>query len=138
MHQALQAGRSVTLALSGSRAAAVYPLNRLPPAVEVQLATQDGSAGQRGQIIDLLPELLGWADAVSAVGSTGLYRVLKSQVAQARWRGEVDFLYGLVAEGLLPCGVGACQACTVETTAGLELSCLAGPVFDLMTLDLTR
>ena len=48
MHQALQAGRSVTLALSGSRAAAVYPLNRLPPAVETGPLRSPGARPDAG------------------------------------------------------------------------------------------
>ena len=60
------------------------------------------------------------------------------QVEAVRLRGEAGFLYGLVSEELLPCGVGTCLACTVSTSAGLRLTCVDGPVFDLMTLDLVE
>jgi dihydroorotate dehydrogenase electron transfer subunit len=138
MNRAVQAGLSATLLLGGQRAAALYPLDRLPPAVEVQLATLDGSAGHRGPLTALLPDLLCWADGVCAVGSISLYRALKDQVAAVRLSGEAGFLYGLVVEGLLPCGVGACLACTVPAIDGLRLTCVDGPIFDLMPLDFTE
>jgi dihydroorotate dehydrogenase electron transfer subunit len=125
----------VTLALGGSRAAALYPLNLLPPMVEVQLATLDGSAGAQGPVTALLPDLLRWADLVDACGSTALYFALKSQVEQVRLGAGTGFLYGVVLENLIPCGVGACLGCAIETRAGLKLTCLDGPVFDLMDLD---
>lgn len=138
MSLAVQAGVAVTLALGGTRRGALFPVERLPAAVEVQYATLDGSLGQRGLVSELLPDLLPWADCVCTVGSTGLYRTLKSQVEQFRLPEEPDFLYGLVTAGLLPCGVGACLACPVETRSGLKFSCVDGPVFDLMAVDLDK
>jgi dihydroorotate dehydrogenase electron transfer subunit len=135
LRRGVAAGLSVTLALGGSRAAVLYPVNRLPPVVEVQLATLDGSVGHRGPITDLLPELLGWADAVCAVGSPELYRQLKSQAAQVRLAVDTGFLTGLVTCRLFGCGVGACHGCSVTTETGLKLTCLDGPVFDLMDLE---
>ena len=135
MHRAIAAGLAVTLALGGSRAEALYPLKNLPPAVEVRLATRDGSAGQRGSVADLLPDLLAWADVVCAAGSPALYRALKQHAAAARFRLEPGFMYGLVDTGLLPCGVGVCLGCPVETAAGQKLACLHGPVFDLAELE---
>ena len=138
MNRAVAAGVSVTLLLGGPRAAAIYPVDRLPPAVEAQLVTLDGSLGHRGSVSHLLPDLLRWADAVCAVGSIALYRTLKNQVETVRLPGEAGFLYGLVGSDLLPCGVGACLACTVPAGDGLRLTCVDGPVFDLMILDLAR
>ncbi|MGB9632969.1 MAG: hypothetical protein ACPL8I_06560 [Chloroflexaceae bacterium] len=34
----------------------------------------------------------------------------------------------------MPCGVGACQGCLVETRDGARLGCKDGPVFDLRDL----
>ncbi len=131
MTQALAANRSVTLALGGSRAAALYPVSKLPPAVEYQAATLDGSLGHRGPVTNLLPPLLRWADAVCAVGSPALYQSLKQQTETVRLRLEPGFLFGLQSHKPLLCGVGACLACSVDTQTGLKLACLDGPVFDL-------
>lgn len=136
MRRGLAAGLAVTLALGGRRAADLYPISALPPAVEFQAATLDGSLGRRGPVADLLPELLRWADLVCAAGSIELYRRLRVETAVVRFRAEREYLYGLVTNAPLACGTGACLGCPVETVAGLRLACLDGPVFDLTTLEL--
>jgi len=135
MDRAIDEGISVTLALGGSRTAMLYPVSEVPPVVEFQAATLDGSLGHRGPVADLLPELLGWADAVCAVGSTTLYRALQTQTEKVRLRAEADYVYGLVNPHRFACGVGACHSCMLETKVGLKLSCVDGPVFDLTQLD---
>jgi dihydroorotate dehydrogenase electron transfer subunit len=131
---ALEADHSVTLALGASRAQALYPISRLPPAVEFQAATLDGSFGRRGAVTRLLPDLLRWADQVCAVGSFRLYQAIKAEAGQVRFAAPGGFAYGLLSDLPLACGVGACLACAVETSAGIKLSCSDGPVFDLADL----
>ena len=135
MQQAMLAGYAVTLALGGRRATTLYPLSQLPPQVEVQAATWDGSLGHRGEISEITPELLRWADVVGAVGSSLLYQNLCTQTREARFGNDRGFLYGLLDQTPLACGIGACLGCTLETEQGLKLSCTDGPVVDLMTLD---
>ena len=135
MERAIAAGIAVTLVLGGSRASALYPAATLPPVVEYHVATLDGSMGHRGQVTELLPELLPWADVVCAAGSIRLYRTLQSQVETVRFGREPGFLYGLVGPTLLACGLGACMGCTLETERGRWLACTDGPVFDLALLE---
>jgi dihydroorotate dehydrogenase electron transfer subunit len=134
MERALAAGRSVMLALGGSRAGALYPVAQLPPAVEFQAATLDGSLGHHGPITDLLPDLLRWADLVCAVGSPELYQALKTHAQAIRFAAQTGFIYGLMMDWLFPCGVGACLSCALSTPTGLKLVCSDGPVFDLATI----
>lgn len=136
MERAIVAGMAVTLALGASRASRLYPVAALPPVVEFQAATLDGSLGYRGPVTDLLPDLLRWADLTCAVGSLVLYRTLRQQMEQARLRAEADFLYGLSAAPGMACGVGACLSCMVNTDTGSKLACVDGPVFDLVELNL--
>lgn len=135
MHHALASGAAVTLLLGGRTAAAIYPATHLPAAVELHAATADGSLGRRGTLEALLPDFLGWADAVAAVGSPGLYRALQRHTRQVRFGASSDFLFGLAAPALLPCGVGACFGCAMPTATGPRLACTDGPVFDLMALE---
>jgi dihydroorotate dehydrogenase electron transfer subunit len=135
MNRALDAGISVTLALGGSRASMLYPVSTLPPMVEFQAATLDGSLGHRGPVTDLLPNLLRWADAVCAFGSPSLYRALQIQMEKTRLRAEANYAFGLMTSNRMACGVGACMSCTMETKAGLKLSCVDGPVFDLPEME---
>lgn len=131
MERAIAAGVSVTLALGGSRAAMIYPATALPPAVEFQAATLDGSLGRPGPVAGLLPDLLRWADMVCAVGSIELYQILRTVTSSVRLIFQAGFLYSLMLDQALPCGVGACFGCPVETTHGLKFRCVDGPVFDL-------
>jgi len=136
MERAIAAGAAVTLVLGSSRASALYPVAALPPAVEYQAATLDGSLGYRGPVTELLPDLLRWADMTCLVGSTLLYQTVRRQMEQARLRAEANFLYGLVADSPLACGMGACLSCAVSTPNGFKLACVEGPVFDLTELEL--
>jgi dihydroorotate dehydrogenase electron transfer subunit len=136
MERAIAVGAAVTLALGASRASKLYPVAALPPVVEFQAATLDGSLGQRGPVTDLLPDLLRWADLTCAAGSPALYRTLRRQMDQVRLRAEADFLFGLNADPGLACGVGACLSCMVNTDTGPKLACVDGPVFDLVELNL--
>ena len=136
MEQAVAAGLSVTMALGARRSADLYPVAALPPVVEFQAATLDGSLGHAGQLTDLLPDLLPWADRVCAVGSTRLYRAIRTQTEAVRFGKATGFAYGLWADLPLPCGVGACYSCTRYTNAGAKLTCLDGPVFDLTELEI--
>jgi dihydroorotate dehydrogenase electron transfer subunit len=136
MERAIAAGMAVVLALGASRASSLYPVGALPPVVEFQAATLDGSLGQRGPVTDLLPDLLRWADLACAAGSLALYRTLRRQVEHVRLRAETDFLYSLNADSWMACGVGACLSCLVNTDTGPKLACVDGPVFDLVELTL--
>jgi dihydroorotate dehydrogenase electron transfer subunit len=137
MSRAIDAGISVTLALGGSQASTLYPVSTLPPQVEFQAATLDGSLGHCGSVIDLLPKLLGWADMVCAIGSTFLYRALQTHAERSRFSVEENFMFGLLTPYQMACGVGACMSCTMETKIGLKLSCVDGPIFDLAEMDFT-
>lgn len=136
LDRAVAAGVSVALALGATRASALYPAAALPPIVEFQAATLDGSQGHHGPVTDLLPDLLSWADAVCAVGSISFYRRLRQQVEKVRLGATTSFLYGLLATNPMACGVGACLSCALAPESGLKLACVDGPVFDLMTIDL--
>jgi dihydroorotate dehydrogenase electron transfer subunit len=126
---------AITLLTAATRAAGVFPPRELPPAVELRVATADGSLGQRGDVTTLLPDALPWADRVCAAGSRGLYRSLQTAVAGLRpGLPTAGFVQVLLADVPLVCGVGACLACAVQGGRGPRLACVEGPVFDLSDL----
>ncbi|MBN1993156.1 MAG: hypothetical protein JW953_10665 [Anaerolineae bacterium] len=135
MRRAIEAGIAVTLALGASRASTLYPVSALPPVVEFQAATLDGSLGHRGSVADLLPNLLVWADLVCAVGSPHLYRSLQRKAKQTRLGAAANYLFGLIKPYSLLCGAGVCLSCTLQTNTGPQLSCVDGPVFDLTMVE---
>ncbi|MDQ2831917.1 MAG: hypothetical protein M3Y74_23060, partial [Chloroflexota bacterium] len=57
-------GAAVVVLHDAPAAADLLPPLLLPPAVEFHVATADGSAGARGDVLDLLPSYLSWADAL--------------------------------------------------------------------------
>jgi dihydroorotate dehydrogenase electron transfer subunit len=94
---------------------AAWPLPSLPPAVEVQ----------RGP---LTAELAEWAEVVALdVPDPGSAARDIRALCPPR---PAAFVQALVTP-LMPCGVGACQACWVETRRRRQLACVDGPAFSL-------
>jgi dihydroorotate dehydrogenase electron transfer subunit len=129
--QALEARKNVVLIHEAASASQLFPPSGLPPSVEVRLVTQDGSRGKTGTALDLLPELAQWADQVCAVGQLEWYGELVNVLREHRLRLSEGFAWGLIAPEIMPCGVGACGGCAVETRRGYRMACTDGPVFDL-------
>jgi dihydroorotate dehydrogenase electron transfer subunit len=125
--QATAAGKAVTLLQGARTAAKLYPPAMLPPEVEALSATDDGSAGHRGYVTDLLPEYLSWADQVFACGPTPMFAAMAQVVRQARSRKLVQALL----EERMGCGTGVCYGCAVFSRRGVRLVCKDGPRFEL-------
>jgi len=128
---ALVAGTRVLLIHEAPTAAQLFPPTGLPPGVEVRLVTSDGSRGHAGAALDLLPELAQWADQVCAVGDPEWYAALVRALREHRLRLSEGFAWGVLAPEIMPCGLGVCGGCAVETKRGYQYPCTDGPVFDL-------
>lgn len=126
---------SVGLLLQAPAAPALLPPAALPPAVEYYAVAADGSAGANRSLDEALPRVLQWADAVCAAGSPPFLRRLKGHIEQVRFGLQSGFTQ-VLAPVPLPCGVGACLACLVDTGRGTHRACVRGPVFDLVELAL--
>ena len=126
-------GLTVALLLSAATAAELYPIQLLPPALEVHVATADGSSGHRGSARDLLPDLARWADCVCLAHDPSAYPALAEIVREVRMGPRRGFAQALVVPPMA-CGVGACQGCAVRVSRGVKLACTDGPVFDLLEL----
>jgi dihydroorotate dehydrogenase electron transfer subunit len=100
--------------------------------VELRLATEDGSAGRRGLVTELLAEALAEGPAsVYACGPTGMMRRAAELAAGA----GAPCLLSL--ENRMACGFGVCLGCAVPRRAdGYALVCRDGPVFDAGALRL--
>lgn len=126
---------SVELLLEAKTAGDLLPAALLAPAVEYYTATTDGSAGHPGTLEEPLRAALLWADAVAAAGSPAFLRRLGGLLHEVRFGAGAGFAQ-VVAPVDLPCGVGACLACLVESGHGWHRACQRGPVFDLVELTL--
>ncbi len=128
VQQALNRGCSVTLLLGASTAAQLYPEHLLPTKVKLIIATEDGSAGKKGMIIDLLPDFTGWADQIFACGPMPMYRNMALRRKEFKLEGKP---IQISLEVRMGCGLGVCYGCTAKTKSGLKQVCKDGPVFNL-------
>jgi len=123
------AGRRAS-ALAGFRSAAHADAARLL-AGEPRIATDDGSAGHRGVVTELLEAELA-ADGAAAVYACGPPAMLEAV------RGicvERSVPAQLALEEAMACGFGACFGCVVPTTGGYRRICVDGPILSATDLD---
>jgi dihydroorotate dehydrogenase electron transfer subunit len=123
--EAIKKGKEITLLLGASTAGQLYPSRLSPAGIRLVTATEDGTAGNKGMITDILPDFIGWADQVFACGPVDMYR------AMARMPQLKDKPVQVSLELRMGCGLGVCYSCTVKTRNGLRQACKHGPIFDL-------
>lgn len=122
------AGKRVTLLLGAATAKQLYPIKLLPPGVKCVLATEDGSAGHKGMVTDLLPEYTVSADQIFACGPLPMLQyIARNQKKLHINKKPVQ----ISMEMRMGCGVGVCYGCTIRTKSGLKQVCKDGPVFAL-------
>jgi dihydroorotate dehydrogenase electron transfer subunit len=92
----------------------------------VEVATDDGSAGERGFVTVVSERLLAAdkPDVVYVCGPEAMERAVAAQAVAAGVPCQVSL------ERLMACGIGACLSCVVTTTSGRKRACVDGPVFD--------
>ena len=120
--RALAQGCEVTVALGARTRGELVLMDRLDDvSVRMLVATEDGSAGQRGMVTDLARTLLaqGHADALYGCGPERMLMALE----------ELGRCYEIPTqlswEAYMRCGVGLCGSCE----RGGRLVCWDGPVF---------
>lgn len=132
-HAALQRGLAVSLILGVTERAAAPPAAWLPTAVEYHLVTSRVPAAAALAALD--EQTLRWADQLALALPQALWTSLAHRIEQTRLRWPRGFAQ-MVIDMPLPCGVGICDACAIETRRGPRLVCRDGPIVDLR--DLTR
>lgn len=97
---------------------------------EIYIATEDGSAGTKGNVIDAIRENGLTADVIYACGPTPMLRALKAYAA------ENNIECWISMEERMACGIGACLACVCKskekdhhTNVNNKRICKEGPVF---------
>ncbi len=103
--------------------------------INMVLATEDGSAGQKGLVTELLENELAVSKraTVFACGPTAMLKAVAAMTS--RWNTPCQ----VSLESAMACGLGACQGCAVTAAPGKGRSywhvCQDGPVFDADDLD---
>lgn len=124
----LEADKSVIL---GYRDGSLFLKEDFERYAGVYVATEDGSAGTKGNVLDAIAENALEADVIYACGPMPMLRAIKQY---ARQRGIKAYIS---LEEHMACGVGACLGCVVKTKEEDPHShvhnariCTDGPVFD--------
>jgi len=123
---AVSQGHSVKLLLGAVTADQLCPRHLIPPEAELICTTDDGTAGTRGFVTNLLPDFTGWADQVFICGPAPMYRAMVNQYSQLLKTKPAQ----ISLELRMGCGIGVCYSCTVKTKNGLKQVCQDGPVFN--------
>lgn len=104
---------------------------------EVYVATEDGSAGTKGTVLDAIRENGLTADVMYACGPTPMLRALKQYAM------EHDIRCYISLEEKMACGIGACLACVCgskevdcHSNVRNKRICKDGPVFLAQEVDL--
>lgn len=117
-------------AVMGYRDAHTFLEQELTEAASFYLATEDGSRGTKGNVIDCIRENGLGAEVLFACGPTPMLRALKSYAQ------EHDIECWISMEEKMACGVGACLACVCKSKevdghshVHNKRVCKEGPVF---------
>ena len=94
------------------------------------VTTDDGSAGERGRVSDVLPGVLQrtGTDVVYACGPMGMLQAVADQAAERGLPSQV------AVEESMACGIGVCMTCVLPVVGDdgqtrMVRSCVEGPVF---------
>lgn len=125
-------GCRVDMVLGASTASKIYaPLDGKRSVSSLTLTTDDGSTGFKGQITDVLPQLIE-ENEIEIVYSCGPMGMLQAITA-------ISERYGIVhqcaVEESMACGIGVCMTCVLpvkgdDGTIRMLRSCIDGPVMD--------
>lgn len=120
------AGHSVSLIIGARRAEDLLLTDAVRErGVALWITTEDGSAGSRGLVTDLMaPAIAAGSQAAATVfacGPNGMLRAISAICQEQRLPCQLSW------EAPMRCGIGLCGSC--EVGAGW-LACLDGPVFD--------
>ncbi len=104
---------------------------------KVYIATEDGSQGTKGNVLDAIAENGLQADVIYACGPMPMLRAIKGYAAERGIKAYISL------EEHMACGVGACLGCVVKTKEVDHHShvhnariCTDGPVFDAEEVDI--
>lgn len=103
----------------------------------VYIATEDGSVGTKGNVMNAIVENQLEADVIYACGPMPMLRAVKAYAAERRIKAYISL------EEHMACGVGACLGCVVKTKEVDRHShvhnariCTDGPVFEAAAVEI--
>ncbi|PIP18725.1 MAG: dihydroorotate dehydrogenase electron transfer subunit [Candidatus Omnitrophica bacterium CG08_land_8_20_14_0_20_41_16] len=98
---------------------------------DVKIATDDGSAGFKGKVTELLRQVLltnsrthELTNYIYACGPKPMLKAVAGIAKKYRVSAQISL------EEHMACGIGACLGCVVKTKTGYKRACKDGPVFE--------
>jgi dihydroorotate dehydrogenase electron transfer subunit len=100
--------------------------------VEVRLSTEDGSAGHRGLVTELIRPVIAQSATACRIVCCGPERMMEATAGIAR---ELGVPCQVSLENPMACGIGICFSCVARIrgasgTWDYRRTCVEGPVFD--------
>jgi dihydroorotate dehydrogenase electron transfer subunit len=126
-------GRAASVILGAVSREVAPPPFWLPAAAEYNVAVSRADAS--AALAQLDDQTLRWADMLAIALPDAYWSRVARRVDDVRIRWSRGFAQVAVLPPM-PCCVGVCGACAIETRKGSRLACVDGPVIDLR--DLTR
>lgn len=130
-------GETEFVSVMGYRDAQTFLLEEFKEQGDCYVATEDGSTGAKGNVLDAIREYALSADVIYACGPTPMLRALKTY---AKENGMTCYIS---MEERMACGIGACLACVcqseekdVHSNVNNKRICKEGPVFLAEEVDL--
>ena len=115
----------------------LFLLDDFKAVCDTYIATEDGSAGTKGNVIDAIKANGLQADIIYACGPTPMLRALKAFAEENKMECYISM------EERMACGIGACLACVCKskekddhTHVHNKRVCKEGPVFDAREVEL--
>ena len=126
-----------TVIIAGYRDGQLFLKEDLEKYARLLIATEDGSAGTKGNVLTVMEEKNEEADVIMACGPMPMLRAIKA------YAGDKKIKAYLSLEERMACGVGACLGCVCKTTRKDGHShvnntriCTEGPVFEAGEVDI--
>jgi len=94
----------------------------------VHIATDDGSAGVKGRVSKLFPEIPKDKTMIYACGPRPMMATVQKFAREHSLEGQAS------CEEVMACGLGACLGCVIQTRQGFRTVCKDGPIFELQDI----
>ena len=129
-------GEDVTI-LAGYRNSDLFLDEDFRKQAKLEIATEDGSVGVKGNVMDVIREKNLSCDVIFACGPMPMLRAIKKYAEETGIKAYISL------EERMACGVGACLGCVCKTTHKDEHShvnnarvCTEGPVFEAREVEI--
>lgn len=91
---------------------------------KIKSCTEDGTAGQKGLVTDLLTPIDLQLTDIYTCGPKSMMKEVAKIAKQKKVNCQVSL------EEKMACGIGACLGCSILTRKGMKMVCKDGPVFN--------